>query len=100
MSILRTASSSCHVVFQGMDFILTLSVFSIDVFFLEIYTIYLFMNVYPGYLDIYLYGAVAQWYSQCTSVLEVAGSIPTPDIVVIVIVLTGNQSQSRIAGLT
>ena len=93
MSILRTASSSCHVVFQGIDFILTLSVFSID-------TIYLFMNVYPGYLDIYLYGAVAQWYSQCTSVLEVAGSIPTPDIVVIVIVLTENQSQSRIAGLT
>ena len=99
MSILRTASSSCHVVFQGMDFILTLSVFSIDVFFLEIYTIYLFMNVYPGYLDIYLYGAVAlytlytiRWYSQCTSVLEVAGSIPTPDIVVIVIVLTENQS--------
>ena len=55
---------------------------------------------YPGYLDIYLYGAVAQWYSQCTSVLEVAGLIPTPDIVVIVIVLTENQSQSRIAGLT
>ena len=28
-----------------------------------------------------IYGAVAQWYSQCTSVLEVAGSIPAPVVV-------------------
>ena len=28
-----------------------------------------------------LYGAVAQWYSQRTTVLEVAGSIPAPVIV-------------------
>ena len=27
------------------------------------------------------YGAVAQWYSQRTTVLEVAGSIPAPVIV-------------------
>ena len=52
------------------------------------------MGIEPATSNIAVrYGAVAQWYSQRTSVLEVTGSIPTPVIVEMLdYALTKNQS--------
>ena len=44
--------------------------------------LYFFIKQGEGWFIFLFKGAIAQWYSQCTSVLEFAGWIPAPVIVV------------------